>query len=868
MAIALLRIAGCGGTRDLVSIFSILVLLLASFCSGFSGSALSWQSPRYCDLRWLGLVQRISAWIDEFAGTNRLNGQPFAGKEECMRVAKVGGWLSPALIAGAIFAAPLAHAGQVACSMSGYKPVPGLTAASEDNTLTVTWDGDSSEEQVRMRLIVNSGTPTIHELALRDKGGPWVTVAGNATPEFRVVSGYRRLDREQLPALEASRGTVTQAILDHYKWDAFWDAPLRVPGTEASHGGSTPPPDGIPGTNQLGLPRRPEEIRRVTASYHAVGCEVITDGQRLEISYPGVEMGVFSGRLQYTVYKGTNLIRLEVIAKTDQDSVAYKYDAGLKGLAIGPASKAVWRDTAYAWQDYQLSGAVNQTPSTVRAANRLVAVESSGGSIAAFPPPHNFFWTREISVNLGYNWYRKDSDSSFSFGIRQAESEDDPATAGRGPEDRRQNFALYSARPGTWQRMPIYLLVRAKPGKRTIQAALEYTRNDHYKRVPGYWVMARHFHTSPVLRLLANGGLGDALPDFELARSVGVNVFGPVGPAPSGPSAGPLGVAAFPVNGDVRLKGQAMYYEMAKLQSRKDFLVMPNEEILSGELAKQLGGHTDLLISHPVYWVQGRAKGQSLVEHDPKYGKVYHIGSPEDLMEMTHREDLIIYMPHPDTKGSAGYPEAFKDKDYFIDSNYRGIGFRWGMGIDRSEQRLSDYRCMPLFDDMNNWVANLPTPPKYMDAITETYEQGPGDDFYANSPVSYIKVDWQLKADNWGPIVDAMKKGDYFVTSGEVLIPSYSVQGTGTHRTISADVEWTFPLEFAEVVWGDGQKTDRKIISLTDLPAFGKHHFQLPFDATGKKWVRFAVWDSAGNGAFVQPIKLNQAERIPGAASR
>ena len=29
-----------------------------------------------------------------------------------------------------------------------------------------------------------------------------------------------------------------------------------------------------------------------------------------------------------------------------------------------------------------------------------------------------------------------------------------------------------------------------------------------------------------------------------------------------------------------------------------------------------------------------------------------------------------------------------------------------------------------------------------------------------------------------------------------------------------------------------------------------------PFDAAGKAWVRFAVWDSAGNGAFVQPVWL------------
>jgi hypothetical protein len=89
-----------------------------------------------------------------------------------------------------------------------------------------------------------------------------------------------------------------------------------------------------------------------------------------------------------------------------------------------------------------------------------------------------------------------------------------------------------------------------------------------------------------------------------------------------------------------------------------------------------------------------------------------------------------------------------------------------------------------------------------------------------------------------------------------VLIPSWSVQGTGSQRTIVADVEWTFPLEFGEVVWGDGQHTGRQTIAVTDLPPFGKHHFQIPFNADGKKWVRFAVWDSAGEGAFVQPIKL------------
>ena len=92
------------------------------------------------------------------------------------------------------------------------------------------------------------------------------------------------------------------------------------------------------------------------------------------------------------------------------------------------------------------------------------------------------------------------------------------------------------------------------------------------------------------------------------------------------------------------------------------------------------------------------------------------------------------------------------------------------------------------------------------------------------------------------------------MTTGEILIPVYRVDGTGDRRTISADVEWTFPLSFVEVVWGDGKKIDRQVIQATDLPAFGTKHFSIPFDAKGKAWVRFAVWDSAGNGAFVQPV--------------
>ena len=71
--------------------------------------------------------------------------------------------------------------------------------------------------------------------------------------------------------------------------------------------------------------------------------------------------------------------------------------------------------------------------------------------------------------------------------------------------------------------------------------------------------------------------------------------------------------------------------------------------------------------------------------------------------------------------------------------------------------------------------------------------------------------------------------------------------------TWSGHFHW---MEFVEAVWGDGEHVDGRVISATDQPPFGSHRFHIPFDAVGKRWVRFSVWDSAGNGAFTQPVHL------------
>ena len=228
---------------------------------------------------------------------------------------------------------------------------------------------------------------------------------------------------------------------------------MRTSGTRSGtpHSTSVPrwaaavPPAGV--AEQPGLPRSPDEIRRADAVYDVQGCRVTTDGARLQITFPGVRLGSFSGEFVLTVYEGTNLIRVETVGSTDLPSVAYKYDVGLTGLDL-EGSRVAWRDIANAIHSNSFRGPANSDHVVLRAANRLVVAETRGGAIAAFPPPHTFFWARESEINVGNNWYRKDDASSFSFGIRQGEQEVD--------ERYLANWALHSAPPGSEQRMAGY----------------------------------------------------------------------------------------------------------------------------------------------------------------------------------------------------------------------------------------------------------------------------------------------------------------------------------------------------------------------------------------------------------------------------
>ena len=729
-----------------------------------------------------------------------------------------------------------AAADPLRCDLTRYKATAGLTATIAEDLLVVTWRGDRGAE-LRARYAIANGQPQVRDLTVRKSSAGWILLGENLKPEYHVVTGVRRMTTQQAAPLRDAGVELTPEVIAKNRWYAFWDAPLFIhPSTRASESslGTGQPAAGAkpPASRVVGGPRTAGEIRRASASFKTDSCTVSTNGISLEVTFPGLVMGIFGGDLRFTVYRGTNLIRMDAIASTRDEWVAYKYDAGLSGFSTSITPEVIWRDTGGHPQRYAFGGVKNETIVPLRASNRVLVAEGSGGSLAVFTPPHTFFFTREVDTNLGYVWYRKDDGNRFAIGIRQAEGEE--------VREYVENFALFNAPPGTRQRMGVYLYAAPDTAEATRSSVLAFTHGDTFKPIPGYKTMVNHFHLRFTERVRDSGSFDTPIQDLAAMKALRLNI---------------VGLSDFHGDlhandpGPVRFKDQKDYREATRRASDADFLVTPWEEP-----SAYFGGHYNILFPKNVYWSKVRPPGQPFTETDPAYGTVYHTGNAEDVQKMMDAENGYWYHAHPRTKGTTGYPDLIFDKAWTKNDRYLGVAFKPGMGMDLSESRLCEWRCFDTADTMNNLYAGSGLRPKYIIADIDTYRKGPEDDLYPNFPVNYLKLDRVPGPDqDWTPVLQALRNGDFFVTTGEILIKSYNLEGTGDRRTISADVDWTFPLSFVEVVWGDGTKIDRQVVPATDLPAFGSKRFSIPFDAKGKAWVRFAVWDSAGNGAFVQP---------------
>jgi hypothetical protein len=716
------------------------------------------------------------------------------------------------------------------CNMKELKAVDGVTAVASHNSVELSWTGEKGQ-LLRARFTLRDGQPLIEELAAKQASGAWIVLGKDLTPQFEVTTGRRRISETEKSIL-VRLGKDTPENEERYKWNVFWDAPLVVPGK----------------SHLSGPPRQPSEVARAAVSYQSESCKVKSDGDQLSVVFNGLTLGIFAGDLQFTVYKGSNLLRQEAIASTNERDVAFIYKAGLKGFQIKDDPKVVWRDTSQVWQQYEFGGEANQAPVDLKARNRLEIVDAGQGSLAVFPPPHKFFFARENEVNLGYVYYRKDSDSSISVGVMQPERGEGYAPWGVSDEvwrrrtgvarEQTENYALYNAPPGTMQRMAVYYYLSAAGDHATQQAVMAYTHDDVYKPVPGFKTVTGHFHLE-FNEMIRDHATSDINPTWvPVFRGLGINI---------------VYLGDFHDDSDIadpgpkRFMEQKLYFEGARKLSDKNFLVIPAEEVNS-----YLGGHYYMMLPGPVYFSHAvpRPKSQTFEETDPTYGHVYHLGSVDDVENMVNKEGGIMWTAHPRTKSSAMYPDEYKDKDYFLSD--RWIGESWeSLPVDLSQKRMCEERCFGVNDDMSNWAPK----PKFMLAEGDTYMKVPGDETYPMLAINYLKLDKvPTYNESWSPVVEGIRAGNFFGTTGEILFHKWGIEGSGAKSTYTASIEYTFPLQFAELVWSDGTKVDRKIINLTDTMPFGSKTFRIPFDASGKKWVRFDVWDSAGNGAWLQPV--------------
>ena len=744
------------------------------------------------------------------------------------------------LVSPLMFVCMIASGEPLECDFTDYRPSEGLRAEALDGDVAFEWVGSrgvspnrTQAGQLRATFGLVSGQPVIRQLAVLSRAGHWAPLVRDARPEFHVAEGRRRISYQQLRPMEALGRDATPEVVAKEKWKVFWDAPLNVPGLE----------DVNPG-----MPRKPGEVTRSDVAYAVKSCRVRSEGARLEISFDGLRLGSFSGRLRFTVYEGSNLVRQEAVAATSEPSVAYVYRAGLSGLKSQDYRSMRWRDIARDWQRYQFGGGVNDGPVPLRARNRLLLLEQERGALAVFPPSHKFFFAREIEMNLGYVWYRQDPEGVFSVGVRQGEREEMFRPWGASQEiwekrvrqSRRfaeGNFALYNAPAGTLQRMAVYYYLGPRDAESTLDEVLAYTNGDKYKPLAGHQVAVSHFHTHFAEQLVDLGSLDARPPWVSAFKGLGINIA---------MMSDFHGDGHPDDEGEIRFRELGEYFEACRRHSDKDFLLMPGEEP-----NVHFGGHYTLVFPRPVYWSKVRVPDAEFQSSHPMYGKVYRVGSAGEMLSMVEMEQGLLWQAHPRTKGSTFYPDVVREEPHFISDRYLGGAFQL-LPADLSEPRICQERCFGLLDDMNNWAG-----PKYMIAEGDTYTKYPEDEIYPQLIVNYVKLDRLPRFDeDWSPVTEAMRRGDFFVSTGEVLIPSHSIEGYEERKTMVAEVEWTFPLEFVELVWGDGKTTGTQVLPTTDRGSFGRTTFRMEFDSSGKKWVRFAAWDSAGNGAFTQPLHL------------
>ena len=577
----------------------------------------------------------------------------------------------------------------------------------------------------------------------------------------------------------------------------------------------------------------PEGTRRFEGAFRPVRVKARSVGSRIELLFQGLKLGIFEGGIAYTFYPGSRLIHQEAVVSTQEPNTAYLYDTGLRFVApasgVRPGRREVVSPVTYYDTEGKLrtemTSGPDRRPAYVR--YRAIAAKMDAGSLAVFPPPHTYIAPRDYTTNMGYVWFHgwagRSGRGELGLGVRH------PVDDGAG-----FYYPWINAPPGTVQRLGVFFMLSDGAPDAALEDVLRFTNRDRFPALPGYKTLTSHWHWGYTIQALDQGE--NWVPPFtQVLKDMGIDA---------------VITSDFHGDGhprdltDLRLDELAAYYRMCRKQSDAQFLLIPSEE---GDTI--LGGHWSVVFPKPVYWFMSKATEGPLQRPHAKYGSVYHVGSGDDIIEMVRREQGIIYQTHPRTKSSFGYPDKVLNTGFFQDPRFIGAGWK-AMPADLSTVRQG-VRALNLLNDMNNWGL-----PKRLLAETDMFAIDQTSELYTHMNANYVRIGELPNFDNYGRMLEAVSRGDYFISMGQVLLPEVEIS-TASPSAIKAKtrIQWTFPLAFGEVVWGDGKETFTRTFDLTETRPFGSATFEFNTDARNWQWARVAVWDVAGNGAFVNPVR-------------
>jgi hypothetical protein len=366
-----------------------------------------------------------------------------------------------------------------------------------------------------------------------------------------------------------------------------------------------------------------------------------------------------------------------------------------------------------------------------------------------------------------------------------------------------------------------------------------YTHGDTFLPLPEHVTFSSHWH----MKLTVNEmqGTSRTAEAVRMFKEMGVNVVhlaefhGDGNPQDPGPK---------------RLPQLRAMFELCRHYSDDQLLLMPGEEAnahLNIPPPKgQPSGHWLYLFPKPLYLTLARIDGAPFVEQVEPYGTVYHPGNEEQMVEVLRRENALAWTAHPRIKSSWAVPDAYKHKDWYQSDLWLGGAWK-AMPADLSDGRLG-VRVLDLLDDMNNWGQK-----KQIVGEVDVFDIDRTHELYGHMNINYLKLPKMPTFDDWSGVLRSLRQGNFFVSTGEVLIHSCEVRA----GKLVADLQWTFPLAQVEIVTSDGTTAKRRTVSLPATTEFGRQVFEWPLELERVKWVRCEVWDIATNGAFTQPYWLH-----------